>query len=200
MTALADTGFVVALENSSDLWHTACLDVLRREREIYLPQSVLNEVCYLLTKTGGNRATARFLQRIPNSKFMTVPLVQADLDRTAELLIKYADSRVDYVDASVVAIAERLNVTRILTIDRRGFQIIRPPTSTTLKFYPSHPPRRKPPAPPPAAPGLRPCPGTPAGTCLKYDRTPRVSARTNTPPVRQSHPATADALLDQQPV
>jgi uncharacterized protein len=126
MTALADTGFVVALENSSDRWHTACLNVLRREREIYLPQSVLNETCYLLTQAGGNRAAARFLQRLPTSKFILIPLLNSDLERITKLLIKYADSRVDFVDASIAALAERLNITRILTIDRRAFQILRP--------------------------------------------------------------------------
>lgn len=126
MTALADTGFVIALENTRDRYHTSCLNILRREREICLPQSVLNEVCYLLTKSGGNWATIRFLQHLPPSKFLLVSLSQHDLDRAAELLIKYADTRVDFVDVSVAAIAERLNITRILTLDRRDFEILRP--------------------------------------------------------------------------
>jgi predicted nucleic acid-binding protein len=126
MTALADTGFIVALENSRDRYHTICMNLLRREQEIFLPQSVLNEVCYFLTKIEGNLAAARFLNRVQTSKFLLIPLAPYDLNRTAELLIKYADTRVDFVDASVCAVAERLNITRILTLDRRDFDILRP--------------------------------------------------------------------------
>jgi predicted nucleic acid-binding protein len=42
----------------------------------------------------------------------------------------YADTHLDFVDASLVAMAERLNIHRILTLDRRDFTIIRP------KHYP----------------------------------------------------------------
>jgi len=49
-----------------------------------------------------------------------------DLERTATILKKYADNRVDFVDCAVVAMAERLNIKRILTVDRRHFQIFRP--------------------------------------------------------------------------
>lgn len=136
MTAIADTGFIVALENSRDHHHLACSNLLRREREIYLPQSVLNEVCYLLTKVAGNYAAANFLQRIPRSKFLLISLSERDIERTAELLLKYADTRVDFVDASVVAIAERLNITRILTLDRRDFDIIRPRHVDHLELLP----------------------------------------------------------------
>jgi uncharacterized protein len=126
MTAIADSGFVVALENTRDHHHLSCINILQRERQIYLPQSVLNEVCFLLTKSGGNWTVAQFLQQLPTSKFILISLSQYDLDRTAELLIKYADTRIDFVDASVTAIAERLNIARILTVDRRDFEIIRP--------------------------------------------------------------------------
>jgi predicted nucleic acid-binding protein len=37
-----------------------------------------------------------------------------------------ADARRDFVDALIAAIAERLNITRVLTLDRRDFQLIRP--------------------------------------------------------------------------
>jgi hypothetical protein len=34
--------------------------------------------------------------------------------------------RLDFVDASIVALAERLSIQRILTIDKKDFRIIRP--------------------------------------------------------------------------
>ncbi|MFN4862237.1 MAG: VapC toxin family PIN domain ribonuclease, partial [Pseudanabaena sp.] len=35
-------------------------------------------------------------------------------------------SQLDFVDAVIVAIAERLRITRVLTLDRRDFSIMRP--------------------------------------------------------------------------
>lgn len=126
MIAIADTSFIVAIENKLDQHHQRCRRVFEQEKLIYLPQSVLNEVCYLLTKAGGNQAAASFLHRLPKINMLLTSLQAGDLARTADILVKYADSRVDFVDASIVAIAERLNVTRILTLDQRDFNILRP--------------------------------------------------------------------------
>jgi uncharacterized protein len=49
-----------------------------------------------------------------------------DLLRVHQLLEQYADSQLDFTDAAIVAIAERLDITRVYTLDRRDFSIIRP--------------------------------------------------------------------------
>jgi len=49
-----------------------------------------------------------------------------DLFRTAAILDQYHDARIDFVDASVIAMAEGLGITRILTLDRRDFDMVRP--------------------------------------------------------------------------
>jgi predicted nucleic acid-binding protein len=139
MVAVADTSYVVAVTLSADEGHDACTAVHRRERLIYLPQSTLAEVAYLLTKYIGNEGTARFLRDLPNSKYRLVTLRPSDISRTAELLEQYADSRVDFVDATIAAVAERLNITRILTLDQRDFQIIRPKHHAYFEILPSVP-------------------------------------------------------------
>jgi predicted nucleic acid-binding protein len=42
------------------------------------------------------------------------------------VLQKYADANIGFVDASIVAIAERLDVRTIATTDRRHFSMFRP--------------------------------------------------------------------------
>jgi predicted nucleic acid-binding protein len=49
-----------------------------------------------------------------------------DLRRCADVLDTYSDSQIDFVDASVMAVAERLGAHRIYTLDRRDFSIMRP--------------------------------------------------------------------------
>jgi uncharacterized protein len=123
---IADTGFVVAVLVSSDKHHVGCAAAYQQYTDIYLPQTVLAEVGYLLTKSGGNRLAAAFARALPQSRYIPVALDTADFVRTADLLDKYADSRLDFVDATVIAIAERFNILSILTIDRRDFSIVQP--------------------------------------------------------------------------
>lgn len=44
----------------------------------------------------------------------------------AELVERYADLHLGTTDASIIALAERLGVTEIATIDRRHFTAVRP--------------------------------------------------------------------------
>lgn len=52
--------------------------------------------------------------------------MEQDIDRSAEILAQYIDSKIDFVDACVMAIAERLNIQTVLTIDQRDFRLFRP--------------------------------------------------------------------------
>jgi uncharacterized protein len=63
---------------------------------------------------------------LPKSKYRIEPLLPEDFARTAEILLKYADSRVDFVDATIAAVAERKQITHVLTLDQRDFQLLRP--------------------------------------------------------------------------
>ena len=61
-----------------------------------------------------------------DSPLNLVSLQHADLVRVHELLQQYASIELDFVDASITALAERLDVRRILTVDAPDFRIIRP--------------------------------------------------------------------------
>jgi predicted nucleic acid-binding protein len=49
---------------------------------------------------------------------------------------KYRDSRIDFVDSVIAAIAERLDIRTILTVDRRHFQLLRPQKFTHFIVLP----------------------------------------------------------------
>jgi hypothetical protein len=49
---------------------------------------------------------------------------------------RYADSRVGFVDAAVLAIVERLNEPKLATLDHRHFGIIRPKHVASLRLLP----------------------------------------------------------------
>ena len=54
----------------------------------------------------------------------------------AELVETYADMPLGGVDASVVAIAERVSETMIATLDRRHFGVVRPAHATAFELVP----------------------------------------------------------------
>jgi uncharacterized protein len=63
-------------------------------------------------------------------------LTVADTDRMAELVETYASLRLGGVDASVIAVAERLNVATIATLNRRDFTVVRPRHVQALTLLP----------------------------------------------------------------
>ncbi len=127
MSTLADTNALVALADRSEQGHDSMRRFLRSHRApLLVPVTVLPEADYLVTRKVGLRAAMAMLQSVAEGAFQLVPLLDADLPRCIEMMRQYADSDIGFVDASIVAIAERLGVRRILTLDRRHFGIIRP--------------------------------------------------------------------------
>jgi len=86
--------------------------------------TVVAEVGYLLSREP--RTEAQFLTSLADGDFDTVDLTRADLRRMAEVVQQYADLPLGTTDASVVAVAERLNITEIATLDRKHFTVVRP--------------------------------------------------------------------------
>jgi predicted nucleic acid-binding protein len=120
MIVVADISFILALFNRNDSWHIDCTNAFRHQRKVYVPQSTLAEVAYMLARSWGNERVAYFLENLPRvPKYEVVALTAGDMRRAAQLLRKYSDSRIDFVDASIAAVAERLEITRILTPDHR---------------------------------------------------------------------------------
>ena len=126
MTALLDTGLLLAVLDASDDLHEICVTALQEETEPLLPDVVLPELAFMVLRELGYPTLTTFLRSIAQGEITIVRTTTEDLSRAAEVLEKYADNRVDFVDCAIVAIAERLNVTRILTVDRRHFELFRP--------------------------------------------------------------------------
>ena len=127
MTAILDTSFLFALTDRSDRNHERVLAVAQSSNEILvLPVAVLPEICYLITSRLGHQVMRHFVSSLTTQAVQVEPVTSEDLLRINEVLEQYADSQLDFTDAAIVAIAERLVIDRIYTLDRRDFSIIRP--------------------------------------------------------------------------
>jgi predicted nucleic acid-binding protein len=121
---LLDTGFLVGLINASDPAHSACAAIWDSVRGPFLTtEGVLVETAHLVRKTRGALTAAWGLLRSVNA--VLVPQTRYRVDRTIALVETWADVPMDYVDGSLVALAEETEILRILTLDRRGFSAYR---------------------------------------------------------------------------
>jgi len=63
--------------------------------------------------------------------------IEGDLRRCRELQAQYEDLALGVVDASIVALAERLGEERIATLDHRHFSVVRPAHTEALALLPT---------------------------------------------------------------
>ena len=126
MALIADSGAVYGLYDRRDAFHKDLRGAIEETRDrIILPAPVLGEIDYLLRVRLGNAALLRFLEDIQEGAFAVEMVTLSDLRRCAALIAKYQDLDLGLSDASVVAMAERLSATQILTVDQRDFRAIR---------------------------------------------------------------------------
>jgi predicted nucleic acid-binding protein len=137
MAVLLDSGFLFASLNASEAEHEATIRVLESIREpIVFPVPAITEVAYLLARDINNEAAADFVASLATTELTLEAPLQEDYLRSAEILRRYSDANLDFVDALIVATAERLNITRLLTLDRRDFQLIRPKHCSSFELLP----------------------------------------------------------------
>jgi len=139
MSAIVDSGFVVALVNPNDAHHAAVARAARTLRAPpWLVTPALTEIAYVLHSRAGPCAVGRFVGALndPAVGLELLDPVPDDYRRTEQLLAKYGDSGIDFVDALIAAVAERLGVRTILTLDRRHFALFRPAHCPAFQLLP----------------------------------------------------------------
>jgi uncharacterized protein len=137
---LVDTGPLVAAALHGDVNHVRCVELFAslhlNEEALLVPSLVVTEVCYLLEREAGPRVEAGFVRSLAAGDFTFTEVTLADLDRVAELIATYADLPLGAVDASMIAVAERLGVEEIATLDRRHFTVVRARHVNALTLLP----------------------------------------------------------------
>jgi predicted nucleic acid-binding protein len=121
-----DAGPLYAYIDRDDRHHTACLELLETHPgPLIVPDLVITEVAYLLGTRIGSDAEIRFLGDLAAGNLIAEPVAPADWMRIAELVGRYRDLPLGTVDASVITAAERLETSKIATLDRRHFDVVR---------------------------------------------------------------------------
>jgi uncharacterized protein len=137
MSLLLDTGFLYALLNRTEQNHERVLAVTREINEpVILPVPAITEVTYLLLRDVGSEAVAAFIASLATTDLILEAPQASDYARAAQVILQYSDAHIDFVDAVIVAMAERLSITRVLTLDARHFAMFRPSHCGAFELLP----------------------------------------------------------------
>ncbi len=115
---LCDAGPLIAIIDADETDHGACLDALN---DLALPLvttwPAFTEAMYLLGQAGGITGQSALWRLVHTGRLLLAELSPAAVERSAELMDKYADRPMDLADATLVALAEDQGHRKIFSLD-----------------------------------------------------------------------------------
>ena len=138
MALFCDTGPLYAGMDRADADHQACADLLLGFGEqLLVPAPVIVELDWLVGNRLGAEPLLAFFADLADGAITIVDLVRSDYARVHELLDRYSDLKLGFVDAAIMAILERLGERKLATLDHRHFATIRPRHVDGLELLPA---------------------------------------------------------------
>ncbi len=138
---ICDTGAILDYLVIDSPDHRAFRVAIDRARARFVPGLVLAEVDYFLRNH--RRAMNMFVKDLARGAFTYASPGADQLSRAMEIDRQFADLGLGLVDASIVALSERLGVRRLATRDIRHFAAVRlrDGSAFELVVLPAHPDR-----------------------------------------------------------
>lgn len=137
MALILDTGPLYASLDRSDADHAACRALIETADEpLVIPSPVLVEVDYWIHVRLHAGVLVALLDDIAAGAYQVEDLAPADYRRIRQICDRYGEEDVGFVDASVLAVVERLGEPKLATLDRRHFHVLRPAHVDALRLLP----------------------------------------------------------------
>ena len=132
---LADTSGLLSLYNRREPTHLAVAEAVAHEQGPFVVSPyVVAELDYLVATRLGADAEHRVLAELASPAYVLATVDRDDLGACTELISRYAGICV--TDASMLVLADRLGIDRVLTLDRRHFEAARTPAGRALAIVP----------------------------------------------------------------
>jgi predicted nucleic acid-binding protein len=137
MALVLDTGPLLAALDAADPDHRRCASLLSdADEDLVVPILVLAELDYWCHQRLGSVAWLSFMEDLLAGAYRLETATMTDLARSHEIQTQYDDQSLGVVDASVLALVERLGESRLATLDHRHFSILRPAHVEALQLLP----------------------------------------------------------------
>jgi len=98
---------------------------------------VLVEFDHFASRQRDRQTVEVLIENIERGAYEVEDLLASDYRRISQLLTRYSDLRVGFVDAAVLAIVERLREPKLATLDHRHFAVMRPRHVDALELLPA---------------------------------------------------------------
>lgn len=124
---VADTSGLLAFFNPREAAHDSVRQTVEAETEpMIVSPYVVAELDYLVATRLGVRAELATLDELGGGAYELACLASDELRIAADVVRRYADQQIGVTDASLVVLAQRYRTRRLLTLDRRHFEALRP--------------------------------------------------------------------------
>ncbi len=115
---LCDAGPLIAIIDADEPDHDACLAAVD---ELALPLvttwPAFTEAMYLLGQAGGITGQRALWSLVHTDRLIVADLSTGAVERSAQLMVKYADRPMDLADATLVALAEERGYRKVFSLD-----------------------------------------------------------------------------------
>lgn len=134
---LTDTGPLMALLDADDRHHQRCLVAIRGlpPEPMLTTWPCFTEAIYLLGAVGGYSYQANLWRLYTGGRLRMHAFSSGEIERIRTLMETYHDTPMDLADASLVAVAESLNLQHIFSLDSH-FYIYRLLSGSVLQVVP----------------------------------------------------------------
>ena len=134
---LVDTSGLLSALDESQRYHRECAALLNDATPpLLLSPFVLAELDYLLMRNLGAKAQAALLEEVARGAYQLETFATADIARAKEIVDRYAGLNIGLADASIVVLAERHGINKVLTLDQRHFRALRIERRKRFKILP----------------------------------------------------------------
>jgi len=124
---IVDTSALLAYFNAREPDHEAVSGVIDSNDELLVVSPyVVAELDYLIAKRIGVDAELKVLRELSSGAWELADVGVAELELATSIIEKYRNQDIGVADASMVVLADRYHTRRIVSLDRRHFDVLRP--------------------------------------------------------------------------
>ena len=136
MILLDSSGLLAAIDSSERAHPEAVRALQTAEPPLLLSPFVLAELDYFLATRVGPEAEVALLEEVAAGAYQLETFDRDDVAAALAVVHKYADLALGLADASIVVLADRHDVSDVLTLDERQFRTIRRSRGQTFRLLP----------------------------------------------------------------
>lgn len=137
MGVLIDTSAFLHFFDGDGELHGAITDLIEAERDALVTSPfVLAELDYLITRRFSAHQARRAMQELAGGAYHLATFSWEEIQRSLRLIDRYADRKLGLTDASLLELADRLQISTVFTLDRRDFEGLVRTDGTPLTILP----------------------------------------------------------------